>query len=146
VTVVRGEPGALRHYAMVLVAVMTLCATQAPLGRLLPPLAWTLCLAAQMRPDVFGLSHANRMLRSRNARYLGAISYCVYLVNEPILKLTSGVLSRVADGNAIVFTLLWLPVATAVPIGVAGWLHRHVEVPWVRWGRSFADRGVQKAP
>jgi peptidoglycan/LPS O-acetylase OafA/YrhL len=139
--VARAEAGAWRHYGIVLSAVVTICATQATIGRLLPPLAWTLCLAVQMRPDRPGLRQAGIVLRSRMARYLGAISYCVYLVNEPILKLASGVLSRVADGDALLFTLLWLPVATLLPIGVSGWLYKHLEVPALRLGRSLVHGG-----
>ncbi len=141
VGVVRTEAGALRHYGLALAAALAVCATQAPLGRLLPPLAWTLCLAVQMRPDVAGLRHASLVLSSRMALYLGAISYCVYLVNEPILKLASGVLGRVAAGDPVVFTSLWVPVAILLPIGVSGWLHRHLEVPALRWGRSLANGG-----
>jgi peptidoglycan/LPS O-acetylase OafA/YrhL len=146
VAMVKAEPGALRHYGLALAVTLAICATQAPLGRLLPPLAWTLCLAAQMRPDMPGLRQASGLLRSRNARYLGAISYCVYLVNEPLLKLASGVLSRVADGNAVAFTFMWVPVAILLPIGVSGWLHRHLEVPAIRWGRAFIEDDAQKRP
>jgi peptidoglycan/LPS O-acetylase OafA/YrhL len=139
VAVVRTEAGAFRHYGMVLAATLALCATQAPIGRLLPPLAWTLCLAVQMRPDVAGWRQAGLVLSSRAARYFGGISYCVYLVNEPILKLASGVLSWVAGGDAMVFTFLWIPLAILLTLGVSSWLHRRLEVPATRWGRSLVD-------
>ena len=79
------------------------------------------------------------VLRCRAARYLGGISYCVYLVNEPILKLASGVLSWVAGGDAMVFTFLWIPLAILLTLGVSSWLHRRLEVPATRWGRSLVD-------
>ena len=74
------------------------------------------------------------------AQYLGAISYCLYLVNEPIHKLIGTVLSRVADGDATLFTLLWVPAAIGLPILAAVWLHRYLEAPALRWGRSVAER------
>ena len=137
--IVRSEAGALRQYGIVLAAVMAVCATHGTAGRLLPPLAWTLCLAAQMRPDAFGLRWAGLFLRSRVAAYLGAISYCVYLVNEPIHKVLSGALSGVADGDAVLFTFMWVPASILLPIGVSAWLHWHLELPALRWGRSLAQ-------
>jgi peptidoglycan/LPS O-acetylase OafA/YrhL len=139
VPLVRSEAGALRRYAAVLAAAMAVCATHGALGRLLPPLAWTLCLAVQMRPDMPGSRWAGLLLRSRVAAYLGAISYCIYLVNEPIQKLMSGVLSGLADGDAVLFTLMWIPVSILLPIGVSAWLHERLEVPALRWGRGLAQ-------
>jgi peptidoglycan/LPS O-acetylase OafA/YrhL len=136
--VVRSEAGALRRYCAVLAAVVAICATHGALGRLLPPVAWTMCLAVQMRPDGFGLGWAGLVLRSRAAAYLGAISYCVYLVNEPIHKLLSGALSGLAGGDAALFTLMWVPASILLPIGVSAWLHWHLEVPALRWGRALA--------
>jgi peptidoglycan/LPS O-acetylase OafA/YrhL len=136
--IVRSEAGGLRQYGIVLAAVMAVCATHGTLGRMLPPVAWTLCLAVQMRPDTLGLRRAGFFLRSREAAYLGAISYCVYLVNEPIHKLLSGVLSQVADGDAALFTLMWVPASILLPIGASAWLHWHLEIPALRWGRSVA--------
>jgi peptidoglycan/LPS O-acetylase OafA/YrhL len=133
------QPGGMRCYVAVLAATLVICATHGSFGRLLPPLVWSLCLAVQMRPGAPGLRQAGMVLRSRIAQYLGAISYCVYLVNEPIHKLVSGVLSRVADGDAVLFTILWVPVSILLPIGVSAWLHVSVEVPALRWGRSVAQ-------
>ena len=136
---VRSEAGALRRYGIVAAVALAACATQGSLGRLLPPLAWTLCLAVQMRPDAAGLRWPGLLLRSRVAAYLGAISYCVYLVNEPIHKLLSGALSGLADGNAALFTLMWVPASILLPIGVSAWLHERLEVPALRWGRALAQ-------
>nr|WP_294518067.1 acyltransferase [uncultured Rhodopila sp.] len=138
--VVRSEAGGWRQYWAVLAAAVAVCATQGAFGRLLPPVVWTLCLAVQMRPRAFGLGLAGTLLRSRIAAYLGAISYCVYLVNEPIHKVLSGALSGVADGDAVLFTLMWVPASILLPIGVSAWLHQRVEVPALRWGRSAAAR------
>ena len=69
-------------------------------------------------------------------QYLGAISYCVYLVNEPIHKLIANGLSRLADGHGVIFTAIWIPSAILLPILAAAWLHSRIEQPAIRWGRS----------
>ena len=89
---------------------------------MLPPLVWTLCLAVQMRPDTAGLRLAGVLLRSRTARYLGAISYCLYLVNEPIHKIVGAALSRLADGNSALFTLHLGSDGIGLPLLASAWL------------------------
>lgn len=131
---VRQRRGAPAAYCVTLGLTLVICASQDTVGKMLPPLVWTVCLAAEMRPEQACLRPLAALLRSRTARYLGAISYCVYLVNEPIHKLLAAGLSRLADGDAMVFTALWLPAAMLLPILAAIWLHRHVERPGVRWG------------
>jgi peptidoglycan/LPS O-acetylase OafA/YrhL len=138
VAVVREQRGALPIYGATLVITLAICALQGSFGKLVPPLLWTVCLAAQMRPGVVGLRQLATMLRCRTAQYLGAISYCVYLANEPIHKLLALTLSRLADGNAAVFTAVWLPSAILLPLLASDWLHRHVEMPALRWGRAAA--------
>jgi peptidoglycan/LPS O-acetylase OafA/YrhL len=138
VPVVRGDRGAMGRYLLVLIASLAICATEGGVGKLLPPLAWTFFLAVQMRPDLIGLRQASAVLCSRLARYLGAISYCIYLVNEPANKVAGEVLSRYADGDGALFTTLWLPVGIGVPILISAWLHAYLEVPALRWGRDFA--------
>jgi peptidoglycan/LPS O-acetylase OafA/YrhL len=152
VAVVRGESGALRGYGIVLAAVLAMCATLESFGKMLPPLAWTLCLLVQMRPRTPGIGWAGRLLRSSAARYLGAISYCVYLVNEPIHKITGALLSRLVNSDALVFTVLWVPLAIGLPLLAAAGLHRYLEAPAMHWGRVAARRrgvprlGVEAVP
>jgi len=140
VPVVRRERGALRHFALVLLASLAICATQGSAGKLLPPLAWSFFLAVQLRPTAAGLRLASALLRSRTAQYLGSISYCVYLVNEPIHKVAGAVLSWLADGDGVLFTILWIPVAIGLPLLAAAWLHTHLEVPALRQGRCIGAR------
>jgi peptidoglycan/LPS O-acetylase OafA/YrhL len=140
VPLVRQENGCWWRYGFVLAGCMLVCATEGPPVKALPPLVWTLCLVIQLWPEIPVLRVVNRVLRSRVAQYLGAVSYCLYLVNEPIQKLAGGLLSWLAAGNAVVFTLLWLPVAIALPLLAAACLHVHIEVPGLRWGRSIARR------
>ena len=139
VAVVRQRRGALAIYAATLAGCLAICALTGSGGKLLPPLVWTVCLAAQRRPEQLGLRSMARVLASRWAGYFGAISYCVYVVNEPIHKLLATELARLADGDALLFTAVWLPSAVVLPIAVSDWLHRNVEVPALRWGRSAAD-------
>jgi peptidoglycan/LPS O-acetylase OafA/YrhL len=140
VAVVRSESGALPHYMMVLIASLAICAVEGSFGKILPPLAWTCCLAVQMRPDVIGLRQVSALLCSKPARYLGTISYCLYLVNEPIHKVTGQALSRFADGDGWLFTVLWIPLSIGLPFLAAVWLHTSLEAPALRWGREVALR------
>jgi peptidoglycan/LPS O-acetylase OafA/YrhL len=138
VGVVRQDRGARVRYALVLAVTLAVCAAQGSFGKMLPPLAWTLCLAAQMRTTTVGLRQIGWILRTSAARYLGSISYCLYLVNEPVLKVVGALLSRLAGGNAALFTLMWVPLAIGLPLLVSAWLHIHLEAPALRWGRSAA--------
>jgi peptidoglycan/LPS O-acetylase OafA/YrhL len=138
VPLVRRETGALLRYGLVLVASLVICATQGEIGKMLPPVIWTLCLGVQMLSDRPVSRAVGWVLRNSVSQYLGAISYCLYLVNEPIHKLTGVGLSWVAGGNAMLFTLVWIPLAIGLPLLAAIWLHKHVEMPALRWGRSLA--------
>jgi peptidoglycan/LPS O-acetylase OafA/YrhL len=140
VPVVRREAGAWGRYMLVLIAGLVICATDGSLGKMLPPLVWTFCLAVQMRPDVMGLHLASALLCNRKTRYLGTISYCLYLVNEPIHKVAGNVLSGFAGGDGRLFTLLWIPLSIGVPLLAAAWLHTYLEAPVLRWGRDVARR------
>jgi peptidoglycan/LPS O-acetylase OafA/YrhL len=130
--VVRRQAGGLGRYGIVLAITLAVCAAQQSLGKLIPPLGWTLCLLTEMCPVVPGLRQANLLLKSRLVQAAGAISYCLYVVNEPIHRVISLVLSRVADGDAVLYALLWIPLAILLPIAVAAWLHVHLEMPLLR--------------
>jgi peptidoglycan/LPS O-acetylase OafA/YrhL len=132
--------GGWRAYATTLASTLALCAWQGGAEKLLPPMAWSLCLAAQLRPDLPGFGSLSRALRTRVMLWLGATSYCLYLANEPIQKLLGLALARIAHGDALLFTVLWLPLAAALPLLAAGWLHHAIEAPALRWGRALAKR------
>jgi peptidoglycan/LPS O-acetylase OafA/YrhL len=134
---VHGRPGALRTYCATLVITLAICVMRGSSGGMLPPLVWTLCLAAQLHPSKIGLRPLSQLLRSRSMQFLGGISYCVYLVNEPIHKLLANGLAHLADGDAAFFTVLWIPGAILLPILVATWLHWHIEQPAIRWGHGL---------
>jgi peptidoglycan/LPS O-acetylase OafA/YrhL len=132
--------GAVADYGVALALSVTICTTFGTVGKVLPPLAWTLCLLSLLRPRLPVARQLGYALRLPAAQFLGAISYCVYLVNEPLQKLIGGLLGGIADGNAMIFTLLWLPAATLLPILAAVWLHGRLEMPALRWGYRLAGR------
>ncbi|HUB14959.1 MAG TPA: acyltransferase [Acetobacteraceae bacterium] len=138
----RGET--LRRYALVLLATMAVCALQQRGEKLLPPLVWTLCLAAQLRPDLPVLRPLASLLRARLLLWLGALSYCIYLTNEPVHKLLGLLLAAVVGGNGLAFTALWLPGAVVLPLLLSIVLHRWIEMPALRRGRRYA-RGLTGA-
>ncbi len=130
-----GQPNRtlLTRFCAVLAATLAICLAGGP-GKLAAPLVWTLCLAAQARASAW-LAPLSALLRTRPLLWLGAISYCLYLVNEPVQKLLGLALARLVGGDGGLFTLLWLPLATSLPVACAWWLHRGIERPVLRWGR-----------
>jgi len=138
--VVRLENGAWQRYGLVFAATVGICATQGTFGKMVPPLVWTVFLAVQVAPGAAAPRAVVAVLRSAVARYLGSISYCLYLVNEPIHKIAAPALGWLAGGNGWLFTVLWIPVATGVPVAAAVWLHVYLEAPAIRWGREVARR------
>jgi peptidoglycan/LPS O-acetylase OafA/YrhL len=143
--VARGERTG-RPYALGLLACFGICATSGTFGKLLPPLAWALCLAAATEPASPVMRPLRALLRWRATQYLGAISYCLYLVNEPVHKVAVGLLAGIAGGDAMVFTVLWVPVATLLPVAVSAWLHVRLEAPALRWGHAIARRARPERP
>jgi peptidoglycan/LPS O-acetylase OafA/YrhL len=138
-------------YLSVIAATLVLCLIQGGPDKLLPPLVWTACLAAQLCsssprrqgpggwiPAFAGVAAA--VLQSRPLVWLGAVSYCIYLVNEPVQKLLGVTLATLAQGDAALFTALWIPLAVGLPVLAAWWLHERVEVPALRRGRDLAQR------
>jgi len=90
---------------------------------------WMLALAAQRFDRMPVLP---RLLESRTAQFLGAISYPLYLLNEPVQRAAAMVLAPAAHGGAVLFTWIWLPVALAGPVAAAAAMHRWVERPLMR--------------
>ena len=140
--VVRDGIPAWRAYIPVLVATLVLCWLHGGAVKLLPPLAWTLCLTVQLWPHSPGFGLPARILRSAPMQWLGALSYCIYLTNEPIQKLFGIVLAWLVEGDALLFTAIWLPGAFLLPLLASAWLHRWVELPALEWGRTLALRGA----
>ena len=131
------NPGraSVRLYAITLMAVLALCYAWGGAPKLAAPLVWSLALGAERHGGPLA-----PVLRSRLLLWLGAISYPVYLVNEPTQKAIGVMLSALFPGQPLMFTALWVPLAIAVPILAAWALHVHVEVPGQRWGRRPVPR------
>ena len=143
---VRGRGQALGFYLAVLGASLALCLAWGGVDKLLPPLVWTGCLAAQIWPSHAALRPLATTLCSRPLVWLGAVSYCVYLINEPIEKPLGVMLASMTGGDAALFTALWLPAAVTLPLLAAWWLHVWIEAPALRRGRAIARREMAVVP
>lgn len=148
--------GQWREYAPALAATLALCALQGGIEQLLPPVAWTACLAMQVRsnmnlareaaPSPASFSPASwarcmslaGILQSKPLVWLGSVSYCIYLTNEPIQKLLGVALAMLVHGNGMLFALAWLPASVALPLLASWWLHEWIELPAQRYGRGIA--------
>jgi peptidoglycan/LPS O-acetylase OafA/YrhL len=156
--VVRESRRGFPAFAAVIGVTLLLCVAQGGADKLLPPLVWSVCLAAQLSlsssrggipwvPAIAGmtLGTAAAVLQSRPLVWLGAVSYCIYLVNEPVQKLLGLTLAALVHGNAALFTALWIPGAVVLPVLASWWLHERIEVPWLRRGRELTRRGTALA-
>lgn len=79
-------------------------------------------------------------LRSRPAKYVGDISYSVYLLHFPIMCAVAVGLGHVVTGHALT---PWLGVALflltiAVTVGAASLVYRFVELPFIALGKQVA--------
>ncbi len=93
----------------------------------LPPLIWGILLLAQTAPW-------GAILESRTLQYLGAISYPLYLVNEPVQRALALLFGPQVHGNPALFSTLFLPNSVAVSLAAAALLHHWVERPFMRGG------------
>jgi peptidoglycan/LPS O-acetylase OafA/YrhL len=130
------KPGNAIRFTGILAATLALCLAAGGAGKIAAPLVWLVCLAAQHLPGLPALGSIAWILRTPLALRLGAISYCLYLVNEPVQRLLGPALARLADGDAVLFTALWIPAATLIPLAASAALHRWVEQPALYWGRA----------
>ena len=134
-----------RWFALVLAGALLLSPLRGGVEKLIAPLVWTVCLGAEAFPAHALMRGVGSMLRTPILLRLGAWSYSIYLANEPVQKLLGVGLAGLAGGHALLFSVLWLPLAAALPVGVAAWLHRRVEVPAWSAGRAWA-RSVTSGP
>jgi peptidoglycan/LPS O-acetylase OafA/YrhL len=98
--------------------------------RALIPLGWMLALAAQIYPAK--IPALAKFLDSAAARFLGVVSYPLYLLNEPVQRGLAIWLAPLAHGDAKLFTALWLPAAVFGSIAAASVLHWGLELPFMR--------------
>jgi peptidoglycan/LPS O-acetylase OafA/YrhL len=153
--VVREGWRGLDRYVAVLAVTLLLCVLRGGTDKLLPPLVWTVCLAAQLapsrvtKPDVPAAGLAAKaigflatILQSKPLVWLGAASYCIYLVHEPLQRLLGLGLASLLHGNAALFTAIWIPGSILLPLLASWWLHDWVERPTLRRGRELARRAM----
>ncbi len=138
-----------RRFVLVLCAALALCAAQGGADKLGAPLIWTVCLLAQRAVgagrSAWGLCWLAAVLRAPPLLRLGAISYCLYLVNEPVQKLLSLVIALRAHGDGALFTMLWIPGAILLPLVLARGLHTYIEQPALRAWRQRARKEIALA-
>ena len=89
----------------------------------LPPLIWGAIMLAQSCPWGAVLEH-------RSLQYLGAISYPLYLVNEPVQRALALLFGPALHGNAALFSILFLANSVAFSLAAATLLHHGVEQPF----------------
>ncbi len=132
-----GRVRAHAAFAAVLGTTLLLCLHQGA-DKLIVPLLWVACLAAQLRPRRTRTSWLAWILTRPELLWLGAVSYPLYLVNEPVQKLLGRTLAVAARGDGGWFSLFWVPCALLLPLGLAWALHVGIERPAMR--RSHGSR------
>jgi peptidoglycan/LPS O-acetylase OafA/YrhL len=100
-------------------------------SKALIPLGWAVALLAQRN----AMPLLPKFLDSRLAQYLGAISYPLYLLNEPVQRACAMLIAPSIHGDPDLFTAFWLPAALTMPVLAAMALHHAVEKPFSRRGK-----------
>ena len=137
------NPHAWLRFAAVVAAALALCLARENSLKSFVPMIWVVCLCAQVARTRVG--HAwpgfrtiGTVLDGPIPRWLGGISYSLYLVNEPLQKLLGVALAALASGDARLFSVLWFPGAVLLPLGAAWWLRVRIEIPALLYGRAVA--------
>ena len=134
----RGRHARVIAYFASLLGTCCICCAEGRIDKMGAPLTWTFVLAVQFIPTARLARFPASVLRSPPLLWLGAISYDLYLVNEPIQKALSILLGRVVAGNGPLFDLIWIPGAILLPLWAAWGLHHGIERPAIAWGRARA--------
>jgi peptidoglycan/LPS O-acetylase OafA/YrhL len=122
--------GGGRKFFMFCLSATMLLVLPGGLGKCLIPLGWAGVLAAAGRPW-------GRVLDGRTLQFLGAISYPLYLVNEPAQRAAALLAAPLAHGRGGVFSALFLPLSLALALAAAAGLHFFVE-------RKFMQQNKKK--
>lgn len=115
--------------AVVFVVVCGLGLVSGNAAKMVTPLVWVVVLAAQKFGGPWLLPWA---LDLPVARFLGAVSYPLYLLNAPVQRALAMLVAPFMAGDALRFTLVWLPLALVGPVLAAWAVHRWVEMPLMR--------------
>jgi peptidoglycan/LPS O-acetylase OafA/YrhL len=98
------------------------------------PLLWAVAMLAQQ-------GEAGRVLESRILLWLGAVSYPLYLVNEPVQRALALVIAPRVE-NAVMFSAIFLPLAVMMPLATAVLLHHGVEERFLRKTRRISKEPI----
>jgi peptidoglycan/LPS O-acetylase OafA/YrhL len=135
--------GGVLAFGVVMAGVLALGFWSGVPSKVVTPMIWVVVLAGERWPGwaggvvrrVMGYARLRRanpsygVLQWRAAQWLGAISYPLYLVNEPVQRGCAMIVAPLARGDAGVFAAVWLPLAVVMPVLAAAAVHRVVEVP-----------------
>ncbi len=102
------------------------------LAKALPPLIWAMVVNAQRTPDHRFYQPVAALLSHKAVQWLGAISYPLYLLNEPVSRALALIIATATGQNRLWFTLLWLPLSLGLSISLAALLHYQVERRFTR--------------
>jgi peptidoglycan/LPS O-acetylase OafA/YrhL len=116
-------------FAAVLLATCATGLLQSP-EKALTPLIWAAAVAAQNAPW-------GAILASKPLQFLGAISYPLYLLNEPTQRALA---TLIPHQNPTLFTAIWLPLALTTPLLAAAFLHHTLEAE----SSSFLKKRTKK--
>jgi peptidoglycan/LPS O-acetylase OafA/YrhL len=94
------------------------------------PLIWGALLLAQT-------ASWGTPLQARWLQFLGAISYPLYLVNEPVQRALALILGPALQGHPVLFSALFLPNCLAISLALATLLHYWVERPFMHQGKKL---------
>lgn len=112
------------------------------------PLPWMVWLAAMhvvLTTKANPRSVLSRMSQSPALRWLGEVSYSVYLIHIPILYVVfAALLRRSTPWEQGDFLLGALALIVPITLGAAALTHRFIERPGIRLGRTLAQR-IQNA-
>jgi peptidoglycan/LPS O-acetylase OafA/YrhL len=78
----------------------------------------------------------NAWLGRRWLVYLGAVSYPVYLLHEPVVWCLTPICQRFAVGLPLALLLFLATCALVIPLSAL--THRFVEQPFITWGKKLA--------
>lgn len=98
-----------------------------------------LCLAFALGIFVWALNFGNEIGTTRVPRFFSDISYSLYLVQGPLLLLLAKLKPMIGFGNVAA-------LATLAAIGLAFFIHRFVERPFIAWGRWLSNRFTRNSP
>ncbi len=91
-------------------------------GKILTALAWCMIVLAQR-------GQWGRVLEAWPLLWLGALSYPLYLVNEPVERCLALWLGTLLGQHPVLFSLIFLPLSMLLSLAAAALLHHGIERP-----------------